>query len=213
MKKGLLLVAAIFAAFTLNAKVYNIDLNSGVAYSSTGEAAGSVSVASGVMTINWTASAAWQNHGVKFALNNISQVTEIAFEYKGDGVPDYAPDGVALYPYLRDDQGARWYKSSYWPNVQETDWQTEAILPDNSPWDGATYNFGDHPFTSLEFIVDASKAGSGVFYLRNIKITTNEPTDINNVATQSNSVKVMRDGQMYILRDGKTYNALGAEVK
>ena len=40
------------------------------------------------------------------------------------------------------------------------------------------------------------------------------PTAIDQLnATQGQSKKVIRDGQIYILRDGKTYNALGTEVK
>ncbi len=213
MKKSLLFVAALFAALAMNAKVYNIDLSTGTAYSSTGEATGHVMLTDGVLAINWVATAAWQNHGVKFDLDNISKVKEIAYEYKGDGVTAYLPDGVAMYPYLRDDQGARWYQNEYYPNVVNTEWQTETMLPDNCPWDGAAYKFGEHPFTSLEFIVDASKAGSGKFYLRNIKITTDEASGIDNANAEVKAVKTIKDGQMVIVHEGKTFNALGAEVK
>ncbi|MBO4665250.1 MAG: hypothetical protein J5612_00065, partial [Paludibacteraceae bacterium] len=39
------------------------------------------------------------------------------------------------------------------------------------------------------------------------------PAAINNVENSASSVKIMRDGQLYIIRDGKMYNVVGAEVK
>ena len=39
------------------------------------------------------------------------------------------------------------------------------------------------------------------------------PSHITNVNTNAKTVKVIRDGQVYILRDGKTFNALGSEMK
>lgn len=52
-------------------------------------------------------------------------------------------------------------------------------------------------------------------YLRFYKIvfTKSEETAIDNAAVDTKAVKVIRDGQVIILRDGKTYNALGTEVK
>ncbi|MBO6074373.1 MAG: hypothetical protein J6P74_04495 [Paludibacteraceae bacterium] len=52
-------------------------------------------------------------------------------------------------------------------------------------------------------------------YLRFYKIvfTKSEETAIDNAAVDTKAVKVIRDGQVIILRDGKTYNALGAEVR
>lgn len=41
----------------------------------------------------------------------------------------------------------------------------------------------------------------------------NVPTGFENVVSNGKAVKVVRDGQVLILRDGKMYNALGAEVK
>ena len=52
-------------------------------------------------------------------------------------------------------------------------------------------------------------------YLRFYKIvfTKSEETAIDNAAVDTKAVKVIRDGQVIILRDGKTYNALGTEVR
>lgn len=39
------------------------------------------------------------------------------------------------------------------------------------------------------------------------------PTGIDNLGSQTNIRKIVRDGQVLIIRDGKTYNALGQEMK
>lgn len=46
-----------------------------------------------------------------------------------------------------------------------------------------------------------------------VYVSTNSTTAIDNTAVEGKAVKVIRDGQVLIVRDGKTYNALGAEVK
>ena len=42
---------------------------------------------------------------------------------------------------------------------------------------------------------------------------TKEGTGVENVTTGANTVKMVRNGQLVIIRDGKTFNALGQEVK
>lgn len=51
--------------------------------------------------------------------------------------------------------------------------------------------------------------GGRVFYKRN------DPpqTPINHIPASSSTTKVLRDGQLYILRDGRTYNAQGLRVE
>ena len=39
------------------------------------------------------------------------------------------------------------------------------------------------------------------------------PTGFDNLGSQTNIRKIVRDGQVLIIRDGKTYNALGQEMK
>ena len=46
-----------------------------------------------------------------------------------------------------------------------------------------------------------------------VVFTKTEATGFENVGINGKAVKVVRDGQVLILRDGKMYNALGAEVK
>jgi len=211
--KKIFLFAALFAAVTLNAKEIVINLSTATAEVDGDDTAVPV-LNDGVLAVTWTATAGWGEQGVAFDLGEIDEITSISFEYKGDGVAAYAPDGVCLYPRLRDAEGNRWYKKDYWPNVINTEWQAETMLPDNCPWDGATYEFGDEPFTSLAFVVNPSKAGTGVFYLRNVKITVpDDETSLNNTSVTTKAQKVIRDGQVYIVRDGKTFNALGTEMK
>ena len=58
-----------------------------------------------------------------------------------------------------------------------------------------------------------SKEGQGVFYLRNVKlIVPDDQTAIDQLKTQTNVSKVIRNGQVLFIRDGKTFNALGAIV-
>lgn len=201
-----------FAAVTLNAKEIVIDLSTAVAEVGGGDTA-VPTINDGVLQVAWTAAVGWNEQGVAFNLGEISKIDSISFEYKGDGVAAYAPEGVCLYPRLRDTEGNRWYKKDYWPNVSNTEWQTETMLPDNCPWDEATYDFGDEPFVSLAFVVNPSKAGNGVFYLRNVKITVPDETAIENTMVEGKAVKVIRDGQVMIIRDGKAFNALGVEMK
>ena len=49
----------------------------------------------------------------------------------------------------------------------------------------------------------------------NIVGNSNAPTAVENTLTNGNTgiKKLLRDGQLLILRDGKTYNVIGAEIK
>ena len=62
-------------------------------------------------------------------------------------------------------------------------------------------------------IANPDNPANGVFKLKNVKITADKGTAIDNTAVEAKTTKIMRDGQMLIIRDGKTFNALGAEVK
>ena len=211
--KKIFFFAALFAAATLNAAEIVIDLNKAVKELSQETDNATFSVSDGVLTVNWTAVGPefYEYQGVAFPLDDLTKVTNISYEYKGDGVAAYGEGGVCLYPYLVDEEGKRWFKHEYYPNVKNTEWQTQNMLPDECPWDAASYKFGDKPFIYLSFAVNPSKAGSGTFYLKNIKITTEGGTGIENTAVENKAVKMFKDGQMVIVRDGKTYDVLGAE--
>ena len=59
----------------------------------------------------------------------------------------------------------------------------------------------------------ATQEGIGV-YIYNLKVTPkNAETGIEEIRTNENSSKVLFNGQLYILRDGKMYNAVGTQVR
>lgn len=212
MKKSLLFVAALFAAVTLSAKEVVVDLNTAEVVLSDAADEATFSVAGGVVTVNINAKGGWHHLGVAFPLANFTDVTNIAYEYKGDGATALLPDGIAMYPYLLDSEDNRWFKDNYWPNMSETEWQSETMLPDKS-WDNESGTFGGQTYVKFAVIAQPSAAYTGTFYLRNIKLTVADATNIDNIAAQGKTTKIIRDGQILILRDGKTFNALGAEVK
>ena len=206
MKKSILFVAALVAAFTINAKEIVVDLSSAteMAYDA---CSGTPTFADGVLTVDYMTPSTWLWAGVEMPVKNLTNVTNISFEYKGSG------EGVVLYAYLRDSEGNRWTKSDFWPSLEETDWTPIEMLPDAPHWDSPEYAFGDKPFVQIGFIANPGVATTSAFFLRNVKIAADEATAVETVAAQENATKIMRNGQVLILRDGKTFDMLGAEVK
>ena len=205
MKKSILFVAAMIAACTMNAAVFTIDLNSGASVED--ESPATFAVADGVMTVNWNVTVDWGVSGVDFDVTHLTNISKFEFEYMGDG------SAIVLYPYLLDEEWSHWTQGELWPSLSETSWTSLEITPNAKLWENPDYNYGEKAIIRLGFVANPATAQTGVFKLRNIKITADEATNVENVAVKEASVKVMRDGQMYIIRDGKTFNALGAEVK
>ena len=169
MKKNILVFAALMASVMLNAAVIDIDLTKAAEMAYTGCSA-TPSVSNGVLTVSYSAGG-WEWAGVEFPLNNLTKIPSIAYEYKGDGAPGFE-EGIVLFVYLRDAEGNRWIKTDYWPNIQNTEWQTENITPDgNLDWDAPGYEIGEQPFTRLGFIVNPGTSTSGTFDLRNIQLS------------------------------------------
>ena len=169
MKKMFLFTAVLCAAMSINAEVINIDLTKAVEAAYSGCSA-TPSVSNGVLTVNYSAGG-WQWAGVEFPINSLTQVPTISYEYKGDGAPGF-DQGIVLFVYLRDTQGNRWIQNNYWPNIQNTTWQSDIITPDgNLDWDEPSYAIGTEAFTRLGFIVNPGAKTSGSFQLRNIKLT------------------------------------------
>lgn len=78
-------------------------------------------------------------------------------------------------------------------------------LPSNSVSVSApTYSYDKLSAADAKTMVINSSCGAGA------KLTT--PTDIENVQNESVAHKVLRNGQVLILREGKTYTILGARV-
>ena len=55
--------------------------------------------------------------------------------------------------------------------------------------------------------------GWSAMKLNSLTLTATSGTGINNTAVEAKTTKVIQNGQMMIIRDGKTFNALGAEMK
>ena len=210
MKKFFLLATAMFAAFTINAAEVNVDLSK---YIAAGDNAADVTpvLASGELTVSYDFAGAWGNGGVKFALNNLN-VTNLAFEYKGDAA---ATAWVSFQVYLEDSNGGLWYSSAADLCISSwvADWTAKSYMPADVLWDSTTDPTPAKPFVALGFLANPQDPTTASFAIRNVKLTVEGATGIDNAAVDVKATKIIRDGQVMIVRDGKTFNALGAEVK
>lgn len=210
MKKFFLLATAMFAAFTINAAEVNVDLSK---YIAAGDNAADVTpvLASGELTVSYDFAGAWGNGGVKFALNNLN-VTNLAFEYKGDAA---ATAWVSFQVYLEDSNGGLWYSSAADLCISSwvADWTAKSYMPADVLWDSTTDPTPAKPFVALGFLANPQDPTTASFAIRNVKLTVEGGTGIDNAAVDVKATKIIRDGQVMIVRDGKTFNALGAEVK
>jgi hypothetical protein len=203
--KKLFLFAALFAAVTMSAKELTIDLSQG---ESTGGAV--LSLNDGELTASYDLGE-WEAGGVSFALDN-KEVTNIAFEYIGDATVEA---WVSFIVYLVDSEGGMWYSSaadlsiSSWVN----EWSSQSYMPSDVLWKSSTAEAPVKPFTALVFVANPEVATAATFAIRNVKITVPDETAIDNTVVEGKAVKVIRDGQVMILRDGKAFNALGVEMK
>lgn len=202
MKKNLLFAVAIFAAVSINAKEINIDLSnpSKMAYEGCDA---TFNFAGGELTVNYDVTG-WAWAGIEIDLNNLTNVTSLSFELKGN------PEGVGILHYLRDAQGNRWWDAEAWAGTTGT-WETVDAIPSVALWDSPAYSFGNEAFTQVGFIANLSE-GNGSFILRNVVISVSDATGIENVNAEAKATKVIRNGQVFFIRDGKTFNALGAIV-
>ena len=207
MKKTILFVAALFAAVMVNAKEISVDLSKATEMSYDNCSA-ALSYADDVLTVNYSTSTGWEWAGIEVALDNLD-VTAMAFDFQGS-----ASVWTSFHIYLRDSEGARWYDDADDFSLSSDEWVSKVgYVPTKLLWDASSVNFGDKPIIAVGFIANPMEAYSGTFKLRNVKLTVSGETAVENVESQTKAVKVVRNGQILILRDGKTFNALGAEVK
>ncbi|MBQ7631145.1 MAG: hypothetical protein IJS82_00065 [Paludibacteraceae bacterium] len=158
MKKFFFL-AALFVAVTLNAETLEVDLSNPSAIGTV-----ATSLNDGELTVEWTVNEAWGASGIELALNNLTDVYSISFEYKGDGA------GIGLIPYIRDINGIRWYDADKWASLELTEWTSVTIAPQTDLWDEPDYEYGEQPFNKLGFIANPENPTEGTFALRNIKV-------------------------------------------
>ena len=193
-----------FAAITINAGELNIDLSKNIAFDA------NASLADGVLTVSYDLGA-WDAGGVKFNLDNLD-VTNLAFDYKGDAS---VASWVSFIVYLEDSEGGQWYSNAADLSISEwnADWATKSFMPSDVLWGSSTAAAPVKPFVSLGFMANPENPTAATFAIRNIVLTVEGETAIPNTQVEGKTVKVIRDGQVLILRDGKTFNALGAEMK
>ena len=209
MKKFFLFATALFAAVTLNAREITVDLSTATEIAYTNCSA-TFAVADGALNVNYTAGA-WEWAGVEFDLDNLEAVTSMSFDFKGLTPNEW----TSFIIYLRDSEGARWYDDADDFSLSQAEWLSKTgYLPTKLCWDAANYAFGERPFTKLGFMANPMAAESSSFSIRNVKILLpDSDTAIENVETGTRAQKVIRDGQVLILRDGKTFNTVGTEIR
>lgn len=207
MKKSLLIVAALFAAITLNAREITLEPSAAVSVAYDNCSA-TPTVSGSDLNVAYTAGE-WQWAGVEFPLDNLD-VTSIDFEYKG-----VTEAWTSFVVYLRADDGARWYDDADDFSMSQADWfAKKSYFPTKLMWDASEYALGTRPFTAIGFIANPGVQTTGTFSLRNIKLTVSgEETALENVSQEGKTMKVIRNGQVLFIRDDKNFNALGAEVK
>lgn len=207
MKKSLLMIAAMFAAISLSAK--QITLSPSAAVSIAYDNCSATPTVNGdELNVAYTAGG-WEWAGVEFPLDNLA-VTSIDFEYKG-----VTEGWTSFVVYLRADDGARWYDDADDFSMSHEDWFAKTgYFPTKLMWDASNFDLGARPFIALGFIANPGAPTTNTFSLRNVKITVEgDETAVDQVNTEAKVVKVIRNGQVLFVRDGKTFNALGAEVK
>lgn len=206
MKKSLLIIAALFSAIAINAKDLVIDLSK---YSQTD---GAVAVLEDdVLNVNYDLGA-WGAGGVIYALDDLD-VTELAFDYKSDGLIE---SWVSFIVYLEDSEGGRWYSNEADLSISSwnAEWASKNFMPTDILWESSTAEAPVKPFKALGFLANPSVETQGAFFLRNVKLTIpDDETALEQVNAQNKTTKIIRDGQVFFVRDGKMFNALGAEVK
>lgn len=83
--------------------------------------------------------------------------------------------------------------------------------------EGAAVNVGEWDLSAIPAGKYALKFSNHVEWsemkLNSITLTAQGGTGVENVSSQKDVQKIIRDGQVLIIRDGKTFNALGAEMK
>ena len=83
--------------------------------------------------------------------------------------------------------------------------------------DGVEATIGDNAMFENKGAGDSFKIATGTYTftvdINNMKLTVAPVSDIRNINGESNVQKVLRNGQIYIIRDGETYTVTGAKVE
>lgn len=161
MKHIFTLFAAAVMAMTVCAGQLTIDLESAQGYASQG-GTGTPNTVNDVLNVAWNVPVAWEVAGVEFVLDNITGVSKINFDYKGDG------QSVDMIVYLVDANGGlKWDSSTGTFSLSVSDWTSKEFVPDAGLWGTDPIE----PFVKLVIIANPSTPATGTFSLRNLTIT------------------------------------------
>lgn len=209
MKKCILFCAAMIMAVTLSAeKVIDIDLSK---YQTIDGNATAV-LTDNELTVSYNLGE-WEASGVSFALDNLTNVQNISFEFKGDAA---ATAWTSFFACLVDATGKRFYSeaadlSIHGEEVNLT-FREVKYMPTDELW--GNNSTPTEPYTGLVFLANPSVATTATFAIRNVKVYVNDTeTALQMPAVSGGVAKIVKNGQIYILRDGVRYNALGAIVE
>lgn len=113
---------------------------------------------------------------------------------------------ICTYGKLEEPEGAQiaWDGKNWEPLAAYAEGQKSFEAPANT-----------YPASFTIKYVSASTSTGGLYW-RNALVSLgekDEPTALNNTETEIKAVKVIRDGQLYIMYNGKIYNVQGAVVK
>lgn len=213
MKKTLLFVSLLFAVMAINAsEVITVNLAD---YTSSGANAAdcSATLVDNELVVDYKIGA-WGAGGVEFALPDIAKVDSVAFEFKGDAA---ATAWVSFFAFIADSQGNRFVNSAADLCISSwvTDWQAKNYLPEDELWTSTGVKINDNPATAIGFWANPSAETEASFIIRNVKVfyTAIGTTGLSTPDVKTASKKIVKDGQLLIIRDGVQYNVLGSVMK
>lgn len=158
------------------------------------------------------AAGSWPNGGVEFALDNVEKVVAMAFDFKGSAT---IAQWTSFQAYLKDSEGIRWYSQAKDLHINGVpDWTHEEYMPHDALWAEPSHTVGDCPFVAIGFLANCADPATDTFCLRNVKVIVEAngiSSAVEETREEGKAVKVIRNGQLLIIRDGKTYNALGQQ--
>ena len=105
-------------------------------------------------------------------------------------------------------------------NIKEN-WDEEGQIADQAAMTAGegymelslTDEFRTRLANASHWMIQFNKEAGEAFNVTDVVLVMKDHTAIDNTAVEAKTVKVIRDGQVLILKNGKTYNALGAEIK
>lgn len=157
-----------------------VDLSQGIdtAYNGDlGNSSATVSYSEGVSTVNYETKKTWLWAGSRYLVDNLTDITSVSFELKGDGSAN------SLYAYAHDGT-YRWLEDAFSVPLSQKKWLSYTYTPQVPLWNDAapTHNFGDKPITDLGFIANPMNATTGSFEIRNLVVLKKHKVEEDNFA-------------------------------